>query len=64
MKVKDILKRYSMASNAEIHVQIRNDVHKFSNEGVKTLIDNGAPVLDRTVGMVKVINNVLTIYAN
>ena len=64
MKVKEIIKRYSMASNAELHVQIRSGVHKFSNQGLKDLIENDAPILNRTVGMVQVIDNVLTIYAN
>lgn len=69
MKVKDILNHYSMASNAEVQVEITTGptkgVHKFSNESLRQISDwSDAPILSRTVGMIKIIDNVLTITAH
>lgn len=68
MKVKDILNHYSMASNAEVCVEITEGaakgIHKFSNQTIREISDwSDAPILKRTVGMIKVIDNVLTITA-
>lgn len=68
MRVKDILNHYSMASNAVVCVEITKGeakgIHKFSNEAIRNISDwSDAPILKRTVGMIKVIDNVLTITA-
>ena len=68
MKVKDILNHYSMASNAEVRVEITEGatkgIHKFSNQTIREISDwSDAPILKRTVGMIKVIDNILTITA-
>lgn len=69
MKVKDVLNHYSMASNAEVQVEITTGptkgIHKFSCESLRQISDwSDAPILARTVGMIKVIDNVLTITAH
>lgn len=69
MKVKDVLNHYSMASNAEVQVEITTGptkgIHKFSSESLRQISDwSDAPILARTVGMIKVIDNVLTITAH
>lgn len=69
MKVKDVLNHYSMASNAAVQIEITagptKGIHKFSNENLRQISDwSDAPILTRTVGMIKVIDNVLTITAN
>ena len=69
MKVKDVLNHYSMASNAEVQVEITTGptkgIHKFSYESLRQISDwSDAPILSRTVGMIKVIDNVLTITAH
>lgn len=68
MKVKDILNHYSMASNAEFCVEITEGatkgIHKFSNQTIREISDwSDVPILKRTVGMIKVIDNVVTITA-
>lgn len=68
MQVKDILNHYSMASNAEVRVEITKGtttgVHKFSNKAIRDIDDwSDAPILKRTVGMIKIIDNVLIITA-
>lgn len=68
MKVKDILNHYSMSSNAQIQIEITAEpakgIHKFSNEGLRQITDWGdAPILHRTVGLIKIIDNVVTITA-
>lgn len=68
MRVKDILNHYSMASNAEVCVEITKGatkgIHKFSKQTIREISDwSDAPILQRTVGMIKVVDNVLTITA-
>lgn len=68
MKVKDIINHYSMASNAQVQIEITagptKGVHKFSNDGLRQMAEwDDAPILKRTVGMIKVIDNTLTITA-
>lgn len=69
MKVKDILNHYSMASNAEVQILITagpvKGIHKFSNESLRQMTDWGdVPILKRTVGMITVIDNIITITAH
>lgn len=68
MKVKDVLNHYSLASNAEVCVEVTKGatkgIHKFSKKALSEISDwSDAPILQRTVGLIKVIDNVLTITA-
>lgn len=67
MKVKDIAKKYSMASNAKFVVDKTRGAacgrHAFSKEAINEMLENNAPIMNLTVGMIIVKDNTLIISA-
>lgn len=67
MKVKDIVSKYSMASNASVIIKVTDGETKgdylFSKNGINELLENNAPILNKKVGLIYVIDNTLTISA-
>lgn len=64
MTVKAVLKHYSMASDGKVQIKVDNGVHTFTKTVINELIENDAPILKRTFGlmMVKDGNLVITAY--
>ena len=63
MKIRAIATHYSAASNGKFIIETEDGRHTFTFEGVSELIENDAPILDRAVGLIKVIDNNLIISA-
>ena len=68
MKVKDILKRYSAASNGKIEIQVYSGaakgLHTVSMDAIDGLLERKAPITELSVGLIYVIDNVLRMTAN
>lgn len=68
MKVKDILKRYSMVSEGDIAIDVRSGeakgLHVINRNGVNRLLEENAPIINKTVGLIYVIDNTLCMTAN
>ena len=67
MKIKDILKKYSKASNGNIMIDVTTGeakgLHTISKSGIDRLLEEKAPLIDKTVGLIYVIDNTLCITA-
>ena len=60
MKVKDILKKYRMCSNADVFLQAGEELKQLTDDEIRELYPE--ILMDETVRSIDVIDNVLTIY--
>ena len=56
MKVKDIAKHYSMQNKGNFIVDVTTGasagLHTFGKEAVKEMLEDNAPIMNRTVGLI------------
>lgn len=60
MKVKDFLKKYRMCSNADVFLQMGEELKELSSDEIREL--EPEVFMNTTVNSFDVIDNVLTIY--
>ena len=63
MTVQAMLKHYSMASDGKVQIKVDNGVHTFSKKAINEMIENDAPILKKTLGLLMVADGDLVITA-